>query len=94
MQSHSPIWIVGLASELILGADSTHGMMMSFAVISFSLVSISSLASIGTMCLLFCISGTLGSSVMMILPGILIILSKECRTISLRSSAVDADMVL
>ena len=43
--------------------------MTSWAVISFSLASIYSFASMGTLQLVFCTGGTLGLSVMLYVPG-------------------------
>ena len=77
-------------NKLMQGVGSTCGVMMSWAVISFSLMFIhfTSLASMVTLCLPCFTGGTLGSHVMVHAPGILPILSKEIFYV------VDGHMVL
>ena len=73
-------------TELTQGLGSTCGVMMPWVVISFIWASTSSLTSVEVVSLLCCTGGLLGTGVMLYLPEILPILSKETGNISLRSS--------
>ena len=72
-------------SELTLGVCSTCRLMISCTIISLSCVSISSLASMGTVHLLCCTGGMLVSSGMEYSPCILPILFKESGNMFFRS---------
>ena len=72
-----PLPLQGYVSELIQGVSSIFGMITSSAVISLSYFVFSSLTSVGTLCLICCTGGVLGSGVMEHLPGLLPIVLKE-----------------